>query len=204
MKFLLPIVLLAWLSVTISGTVYLARYENTPAESKASYPAVFPAKSRIKPQKDNPTLIFFAHPKCPCTRASLNELNRLMTDLRGKLQIYFVFMKPSGADENWAKTDLVKTAGLIPNSQIIIDENETETGIFNARTSGLILLYDAPGNLRYEGGITSSRGHEGESAGRRAIYRIVTQNSNSTAEAPVFGCPLSSKDSQTEETKYAQ
>lgn len=202
MKILLSAALIVWLSVTISGTIYLARYKNTPSESNISYPANFPAESRIQLNGKIPTLIFFAHPKCPCTRASLNELNRLMTDLNGRLQIYFVFMKPLNADENWAKTDLVKTAGLIPNAHILIDENELETKIFNAQTSGLILLYDSQGNVLYAGGITSSRGHEGDNAGRRAIYNIITQNSDSTMETPVFGCPLRSQD--TEKNRYAQ
>lgn len=202
MKILLSLLLLIWLSVSIAGMVYLARYENTPAESNVSHPSAFPAESLIQPDGENPLLIFFVHPKCPCTRASLNEFKRLMTDLDGKLQIYFVFMKPLDADENWTKTDLRASAEALPNVRVLIDENERETTLFNAQTSGLILLYDRKGNLKYNGGITSSRGHEGDNAARQAIYNIIKFDSDENSKMPVFGCPLRNKDCSGEQVKY--
>lgn len=203
-KLLLIPVFLLWLSGTIGGLFYMAKYVNTPAESDILYPSVFPSQSSIQHNSEQPVLIFFSHPKCPCTRASLHELNRLMTDVNGKLQVYVVFTKPTGADENWAQTDLRQTAENIRNVQVLIDENERETEIFNAQTSGLVLLYDRKGNLRYNGGITASRGHEGDNAGRQAIFNIVTQDFDNRSEMPVFGCPLRNKDCRGETLEYAQ
>lgn len=183
-----------WFSVVVGSTIFLVRYENTPAESNVSYPNIFPAESRIKRSSNLPTLIFFSHPKCPCTRASLRELSKLMTDVNGKLQVVIVFIKPADVSEDWVETDLLRSAEAIPNVQVLIDENKYETNIFNAQTSGLNLLYDQNGDLRFNGGITSGRGHEGDNAGRNAIFEIVTKSQEELIETGIFGCPLHQKD----------
>ncbi|HEX8367852.1 MAG TPA: hypothetical protein VF604_04870 [Pyrinomonadaceae bacterium] len=198
MRYLFFLGAILWLSTAVGGVFYLARYESTPADKNFSYPAVFPPESRISRDTERPTLIFFAHPKCPCTRASLRELARLMTDADGKLQAFAVFIKPKGESEEWTETDLRANAEAIPNVRVLIDEDERETKIFNAQTSGLILLYDRAGNLRFDGGITASRGHEGDNAGSRAIFEILTEDAFKTAETAVFGCPLHKKDCRGE------
>lgn len=179
-----------WLSAAVGGVVYLTRYENTAAEQNVAYPGVFPPESRLERDPSRPTLIFFAHPKCPCTRASLRELERLMTDADGKLQVYIVINHPEEAGEDWTQTDLRARAEAIPGARVLIDLAERETRIFNAQTSGLTLLYDRTGNLRFTGGITASRGHEGDNPGRRAIFEIVAEEADKRAETLVFGCPL--------------
>jgi hypothetical protein len=204
MKPLLFLCCILWLSASVWGIFYLARYENTPAAVNGAYPSVFPTESRLERNALHPTLIFFAHPKCPCTRASLRELARLMTDADGKLQVYVVFIQPKDESEDWTQTDLRAKAEAIPNVRVVIDEGEREAQVFNAQTSGLTLLYDRGGNLRFDGGITAARGHEGDNAGRSAIFQILTEEADQTAETPVFGCPLSNKDCQGEFIQYAQ
>lgn len=204
MKLLYFFVLITWISVSAAGTAYLARYENTAAETNKSYPKTFPKESSIERTAGQPTLVFFVHPKCPCTRASLHELSRLMTDVDNRLQVQFVIMKPENADANWTETDLRASAEAIPNAHVLIDEGGRETEIFDARTSGLILLYDRDGNLRYDGGITASRGHEGDNGGRQAIYNIVAQNADESTAMPVFGCPLRDRDCNGENLDYGR
>jgi hypothetical protein len=198
MKFLLFLCSILWLSIACGGVFYLARYENEPAAKNVAYPPVFPPESRIERDGARPTLVFFAHPKCPCTRASLRELARLMTDTGGKLQAFVVFIKPPGESEQWTNTDLRRSAEAIPNVRVLIDADERETTIFNAQTSSLTLLYDRAGNLRFNGGITAARGHEGDNAGRRAVFEIVAEEADKTVETFVFGCPLHKKDCRGE------
>lgn len=194
MRFLPGLCIILWFSIAVCGVVYLAQYENTPVGESVSYPPVFPPGSRIERSPTQATLIFFAHPKCPCTRASIQELSRLMTNVNRNLQAYVVFSKPKDESEEWTETDLRTSAEAIPNVRVLIDEDERETKIFNAQTSGLSLLYDRDGILRFDGGITASRGHEGDNAGSRTIFEIVTNNTVKTAETAVFGCPLHKKD----------
>jgi hypothetical protein len=204
MRFLFIFCAILWFSTAVGGVFYLMRYESTPGEGDVSYPSVFPAESNIERDGERPTLIFFAHPKCPCTRASLRELSRLMTDTDDKLKVYVVFIKPKDESEQWTQTDSRSSAEAIPNIHVLIDEDQRETRIFNAQTSGLVLLYDRQGNLRFDGGITASRGVEGDSAGSRAIFEIVTQEVDKTAKSSVFGCPLHNKDCPGESMPYAQ
>lgn len=204
MKYLLFFCAILWFSIAVGGVFYLMRYENTPAEKNAFYPSTFPPESRIEQSAERSTLIFFAHPKCPCTRASVRELSRLLTDVNGKLQVYVVFIRPKDESEEWTQTDLRASAEAIPKVRILIDEDGRETKIFNAQASGLVLLYDRHGNLRFEGGITASRGHEGDNAGSRALFEIVMQETDETVKTPVFGCPLHNKDCQGESMQYAQ
>jgi hypothetical protein len=194
MRSLIYLGAIVWLSAAISGVIYITRYKNTPAAANVTYPAVFPRQSRLELDPGRPTLMFFAHPKCPCTRASLRELSRLMSETTGKLKAYVIFIKPKNEDDEWVNTDLRNLAEAIPGVEVLIDEEEKETKIFNAQTSSLTLLYDRSGALRFDGGITASRGHEGDNAGRAAIFKIVTADAAPTTETPVFGCPLRQKD----------
>jgi hypothetical protein len=198
MKFLLCFCTILWLALAVGGIFYLTQYENTPAERSVSYPLIFPPSSRIERDATRATLIFFAHPKCPCTRAGIRELSRLMTLVNGNLQASVIFSKPAGESEEWTATDLRTSAEAIPNVRVLIDEEERETQIFNAQTSGLTLLYDRNGTLRFDGGITASRGHEGDNAGSRAIFEILTEDAAKTTETAVYGCPLHKKDCQDE------
>jgi hypothetical protein len=127
-----------------------------------------------------------------------------MTDTSGRLQAYVVFIKPEDEDEEWTKTDLRKSAEAIPNVRVLIDEANYETKVFNAQTSGLTLLYDRTGNLRFDGGITDSRGHEGDNAGKSAIFEIVASDVQITAETAVFGCPLHRQNCEGEQMENTQ
>lgn len=184
---------IAWFALSVFGLVYLVRYENTSSAQTEPNPVLYPLESKLERNSEHYTLLFFSHPKCPCTRASLNELSRLIGDVNGNLDVYVVFAKPSDAEADWADTDLRRKAEAIPQVKVIIDEDERETKLFNAEISGLVLLYDTNGNLRFSGGVTSSRGHEGNNAGRQAIFKIITKDLTENSDTEVFGCPLHDK-----------
>lgn len=203
MKLLLPMCALLWFSTAVAGVFYLAQYESTPADAEISYPLTFPSESGVERSIEHSTLLFFAHPKCPCTRASLRELSRLTADVNGKLRAFVIFTKPADAAADWAQTDLRANAENIPNVSVLIDDAERETRIFNAQTSGLTLLYDRDGALRFEGGITAGRGHEGDNAGKTAVFEIITKNLEQKAESAVFGCSLRKKDCPDDLTEKA-
>jgi len=198
MKLTVLFACLVWLSASAAGVGWLARYEATPASDEITYPQHYPAASSIARLGNRPTLIFFVHPKCPCTKASLHELERLMTDTNSGLDINIVFSIPENSPSDFSETDLRAEAEGIPGVSVLIDENRLETEIFHARTSGLVLVYDSRGELVFNGGITSARGHEGDNAGRTAITEIVRAD-RPTGASPVYGCPLHRKDCKGDE-----
>ncbi len=88
--------------------------------------------------------------------------------------------------------DLRATARAIPGVSVVEDEREAR--LFGAVTSGQVVLYDAVGVLRFRGGITPSRGHEGTTAGGETVRRFVAtgeqEASLHTTATEVFGCAL--------------
>jgi hypothetical protein len=200
---------LLWLLMIAAGVGLLWSYEGTPGVAAAALDR-WPADSRLRHSADRATLVMLAHPHCPCTRASLAELNRLMARARGRATAYVLFVKPSGSPDGWEKTDLLTSAASIPGVTVVRDDAGVEAARFRAATSGQTMLYDAGGRLLFSGGITSARGHEGDNAGRSAVVSLLDavdagQTVSAAVDAaqgatpvvnagqgatPVFGCPL--------------
>jgi hypothetical protein len=178
-----------WLSMVGAGIGTLLSYESTPGVAAAT-PDLWPAASRLKPAAGRATLVMSAHPHCPCTRASIGELARLMTEARGRVTAYVLFVKPRGFSDGWEQTGLWASAAEIPGVTPVLDDEGVEAGLFRAATSGQTVLYDAAGRLLFSGGITSARGHAGDNAGRAAIVSLLTAGEAERRDAPVFGCPL--------------
>lgn len=183
--------ILAWSGVVAAGIGCLWNYEHTAGVNLAA-PDSWPADSRIPVVANQQTLLLFAHPKCPCTRASLGELARIMTVCGNRIQAYAVFVKPSECevDPAWEKSDLWRSAEQIPGVTVLCDNNGTEAQRFRAMTSGIANLYDSGGQLLFRGGITASRGHSGDNAGRSAIADLILHGSADIAVTKVYGCAL--------------
>ncbi|MGA9771572.1 MAG: RedB protein [Blastocatellia bacterium] len=177
------------------GLCLLWAYENAPGPVVAP-PSQWPADSRIHLATDRATLVMLAHPHCPCTRASIGELARLMTQAQGRVTTYVLFLKPPDFSDDWEKTDLWQSAASIPGVNVIVDEGGVEAQRFQAVTSGQIVLYDALGCLLFSGGITGSRGHFGDNAGQSAIVSLLNTGKADRSETFAFGCPLFSADSE--------
>jgi len=159
-------------------------YGQTPGADGAP-PLQWPSDSLIWQASDEAALVMFAHPHCPCTRASLGELSLLMTRCRGLLTAHVLFVKPEGTPENWEKTDLWEEAVAIPGVEVVCDTEGAEASRFGIVTSGQTVLYDSEGRLLYSGGITATRGHRGDNAGRSAIVSLLTrQGTPRTGEVP--------------------
>jgi hypothetical protein len=178
-----------WLFAIGLGLHLLMNYENTPGIPGAP-PAMWPADSRIQRTPGRATLVMLAHPHCPCTRASIEELAQLMARCQGLLTTHVLFLQPKGFSEDWTQTDLYRSAAMIPGVQVACDEGGDEARRFGATTSGQTLLYRADGLLLFEGGITSSRGHVGDNAGRNAIVSLLTKGTADRTETFAFGCGL--------------
>jgi hypothetical protein len=185
--------LVLWGTGIAGGFVYAMLYEITPATSEVAGNQ-WPAATSCSLTRQHPTLVLFVHPHCPCSRASLNELSVLMTHCEGRLDAHVLFYKPSSASREWTRTDLWYAAARIPGVQPRVDVDGAERRHFGARVSGEVFLYQASGELAFHGGITASRGHAGDNAGRSAIESLVLNNTAVASKTPVFGCELRDPD----------
>lgn len=176
----------AWIGGLSLGFRALETYENTPG-STGVVPESWPQTSAIKHATDRPTLVLFAHPLCPCTRATLGELAEIMAAAEGKLSAFVVFLKPDDTGADWDDTELQRTAASIPGVTILSDRAGTEAKRFGAQTSGYTLLFAADGHRLFAGGITASRGHAGANIGQDAIIALANKR-DAPHQTRVFGC----------------
>ena len=179
-----------WVAALGSGFTVLLRYASAPGAMDAVPQLAWPADSRLGRRAHRPTLVLFAHPHCPCSRASISELARLLPRLPDGLEAYVLFVRPDETSPDWDRTDLWRSAVAIPGVTVLEDEEGVEAERFHALTSGLTIVYDGEGRLLFRGGITSARGHEGDSFGRERIISLLTTGKADRNDSPVFGCAL--------------
>jgi hypothetical protein len=186
---LLVFALILWGSACGLGMWTAERYAHTPGKSAQSE-AQWPAGSGLTREPEKALLVMFIHPQCPCSRASIGELSKLMAHSAGRLQAHVLFLRPSNFAPGWEQTDLWRNAAVIPGVKVVADPSGREARQFHAATSGQTFLYDAQGQLQFRGGITSARGHLGDNAGREAILSLLTTGRANSRTTPVFGCQL--------------
>jgi hypothetical protein len=131
----------------------------------------------------------FAHPRCSCSEATLEQLARIKTHA-DNLDIRIFFITPLGQPETWAKTRLREQALRIPGAHVLDDPGGVIAMQYGAKTSGQILLFDGDGHLAFEGGITAFRGHYGDNDGSDAIAAVLRRWTPRHRTTPVFGCAL--------------
>ncbi|MEX0746126.1 MAG: hypothetical protein WD118_11040 [Phycisphaeraceae bacterium] len=176
------------------GLHTLYAYSTKPGPSAEAPRQLIEAQTLGITPNASPALLMFIHPQCPCTRASLRELERLQAELAtASLDVVVVVM--TGEDPRLRlDAGLGRIAQAMRAVRVIDDPNGQLASRFGIQTSGQTLLYDAAGELRFAGGITPSRGHEGDSRGGNMIRQIVLDDARSEdALAPVFGCAIQSE-----------
>lgn len=138
---------------------------------------------------DAPHLMLFLHPKCPCSRATVRQLERVLA-LHGRDMTCDVhFGVPDGEPVEWGRTDIIESVEQIPGVVTHADPGGRLAERFGVRTSGHVLLYDGE-RLVFSGGITPARGHEGACAGLESIDSFFRADPIVARETDVFGCPL--------------
>jgi hypothetical protein len=197
-----PVAAAIWFMLVAIGLGTLMNYANRPGE-QGDAPTLWPVNRFVTRSDSKPTLLVFAHPKCPCTRATLNELSWLMTRCHDKVECHVMFFHPDGEDVDWIKTDSWNSADSIDGVHVNSDPHSRLATVFGVRTSGHALLYEPNGHLLFEGGITLARGHRGANPGRTALLALIrrdgsnvrSKEADAVPESPcVFGCPLHSPD----------
>jgi hypothetical protein len=89
-----------WLGSVIVGLALVTNHDFAAGAAGPSLPH-WPTHSHVPIIDHNYSLIMFAHPRCPCTRAGLEELARLLTRYPNMVTPWVVFFKPVGADSSW-------------------------------------------------------------------------------------------------------
>jgi hypothetical protein len=188
-----------WATAVSAGAVELWRYQLTPGRAPALAPQVWAEDGTIPAHAGQPLLLLVAHPYCACTRASLNELRRLVARFKGLDNpplLYLSVTTPKGMDAAVFDGPVIRNASSIQGLNVVMDPEGRFAARLGATTSGHTLLYGADGALLYSGGITAARAHEGDAVGQAAIVAALYGRTPQSKEAPVFGCGLHTADAR--------
>jgi hypothetical protein len=101
-----------------------------------------------------------------------------------------LFFKPGSESNDWAQNGLWRDAAAIPGVFAELDPDAKQAKLFHAPTSGQVMLYDRQGKLIFQGGITPSRAHSGDNAGRSAVVSLLTTGKADRNKTFVFGCSI--------------
>src|SRR5687768_1828200 len=84
--------------------------------------ASWPKNSRVSLADSRCTLLFFIHPRCPCTRASVTELEKLLAghtlEKRQRPEVIVVAAVPPEASTEWRDSNTIKRAMHLPNAAL--------------------------------------------------------------------------------------
>jgi hypothetical protein len=178
-----------WLLGVGFGLSRLQDYDSA-VSPPAEPPDDWPAPEVIQRSPGRYTVLVFLHPHCPCSRATVGEYEQIVARCAGRADFFALFCSPEGPSSGWERGDNWSAAAAIPTVHVLSDAGGRLARRFGAHTSGQVLVYEPDGRLAFSGGITQSRGHRGDNAGRSAVLSILTGSRPATTEAPVFGCPL--------------
>lgn len=180
----------SWGWAAAAGTALATAWPlyGAPGEA-ADGTGAWPRVSALTPPDGRGTLVLFLHPRCPCSRVSVEEAEWLRAR-EPDARTIVVLVEPPGAPDGFADADgLESRLREKPWLEVHRDSGAREAASFGARTSGQSFVYDRLGRLAYRGGLTAGRGHAGENAGRRSALSAL-RGEGRQADYPVFGCAL--------------
>lgn len=184
----LLLVFCLWLGLGAGGYTWLVRYSSTVGETSPA-PRTLPFPRATDTASARPQLLLALHPRCPCSLATVRELAKILTRAPNAGDVTVLMYKPASEPDSWLQGALFDECRRM-NCQIRPDPDGNLAASLGSLTSGQVLLYAADGTLRYQGGITISRGHEGDNAGEGAVTEILRGSRALHGSMPVFGCPI--------------
>ncbi len=188
------IVIALWLGAIGTGLGMLGRYGSAPG-AVGAVPDRWPADAPLILDPDRPTLLLAVHPRCPCTRSTIEELAGVLGRAEDRPRtVALVFEPESGGGrdeaERFARTAISASLWRLPDTELLADPGSRIASRFGALTSGHAVLYSRAGELLYSGGLTPTRAHVGPNTGSAALSALLAGGAPVATRAPVYGCPL--------------
>lgn len=143
------------LLLSLSGVAALSSYSSKPGQDSVA-DARWPKDSKLSAEQEFRLVMFF-HPGCPCSKASLEELSKI---LGPNLESTVVILEDPMFKDMLKNNPLIKKARSMKHVNVVIDHDGHEAKLFGAKTSGATFLYQNSA-LSFSGGVTRGRGHVG-------------------------------------------
>jgi hypothetical protein len=175
-----------WAAAIVLGFAAVEAYDRSPGAAGA--PASAWLDAGFGPLDGRARVLMFVHPRCPCSRASLAEFERLVAESSNALDAWIVLYRPRAQTDGWLDSDLWRQAEQIPGVRLREDPDGELARRFGVVTSGHTIAYDAGGRLAFSGGITRAR--SGADAHGHTTVRAALNGGGPPSACPVFGCPI--------------
>jgi len=173
-----------WLLAAGASTGVLLNQGGNAVRSGGT-PEHWPQGTEMALDPKRATLLVFTHSHCPCTRATLTELNRLISRYPERIAAHILVLN---SEKDRPKSGLWGKSAAMTSVAIHEDTNGTEAHRFGAKTSGFVLFYAPSGQLLFKGGIAAGPGHKGDNAGAKAIIALLSGQNPTSTQTPVYGC----------------
>ena len=131
-----------WLTSTAVGFGLWQEYEATPGAA--------PAASQVLAATEHPRVVVYLHPRCPCSRATLDEL-ALVLEQHRDAEVEIVFVRPPGVEAGWELGELWDRASALSGVRIRVDMDGTEAKAAGAATSGTVIYSNEAGRSALSG-----------------------------------------------------
>ncbi len=182
---------LAGAACTLTSLLALVQFDQT-ATPQNKVPASWPGDSALPAPVDRPTMLVFVHQFCSCTAATIAELSKLPAMRRPGTRspgITFLFSRPYRS--TWPlRSPSWDAGGKLDGARVVWDIDGHEARRFGARTSGMVVMYSGQGKLLFSGGVTGSRGHQGDNYGLDQLAASIDSQQEAPRPSLVFGCAL--------------
>lgn len=188
--------------------VLLPSSQQAPAFSSAAE-SKWPARTKLLPYQSQGHLLVFVHPYCPCTLATLKNLQDL--SIPETVTVSVVQLRNRNLESIHTPFSGISRIVEKKGWNLVLDDDGMEAKTFGATTSGECMLFSPTGSLLFAGGITASRGHSGENTGLDLLSGMIQQIGKkpplasqmpttpqlakklTSSQFPTFGCPLFSE-----------
>lgn len=150
----------------------------------AGPPAAWPAEAPALWRPGQPLLLLLLRPQDPGGPAGVAELRRLLPRAPAAPAVHVLVPlasgrasgPPRGLPEGWAESAAFRAAARLPGVTIHLDADGAAARRLGLSASDPTLLYDREGRLRFHGAVAPPRGHEGASAGARALLAALRES----------------------------
>ncbi len=179
-----------WGILIVCGAQVLISYTNA-RRNQPAFEDIDPASLAHFVGSSEYSLILFLHPKCSCSRATIRELKSVLSRAPQAYQLTVVMYCPEEKPESWTEGVNERLARRLGPRKWVVDSGE----LFSRNhilDSGHVLCFDRNQELRFSGGVTVSRPHEGPNQARLALARILDGGPQAKVHFPVFGCSIHS------------
>lgn len=195
---LLGVGLALWLGSLAASAAVFERYARTPGSAGEARPVADAEAGAKRESGDAWRVTMYAHPRCPCTRASLTELARVAEAVGDGARVEYevVMYRPQGAGDDWVRGRSWDLAHEIQSVRVAIDPGGRMSAREGAFTSGHVVVRDGAGAVVYAGGVTNGRGETGASAAGEAIIAALRGEEVALRVGPVFGCEITERDAR--------